>query len=139
MRMTDIQKKINKIAGKYHIQVIYAFGSRAKEINLLIQGKKRTLSRSHSDLDIGIKTEHPLNVKDKADIAVFFEDLFEMPRVDVVVISEAPIPLAYKIVTGELIFARDETDEAEYQLLIMRMMADILPHLRSRRKLALGT
>lgn len=137
--MTKIQKKINRIAEKYHIQVIYAFGSRAKEINLLIQGKKRTLPRSHSDLDIGIKTGHPLNVKDKADIAVFFEDLFEMPQVDVVVISEAPIPLAYEIVTGELIFARDETDEAEYQLLIMRMMADILPHLRSRRKMVLGT
>jgi hypothetical protein len=29
--MTDIQKNIKTIAEKYHIQIIYAFGSRAKE------------------------------------------------------------------------------------------------------------
>lgn len=135
--MTDIQRKIKKIAEKYHIQIIYAFGSRAKEIARVLEGKKLSLTPSRSDLDIGIMPDNPLRVKEIADISVFFEDLFDLPRVDIVVVPAAPIPLAYQIVTGELLYVKDDRWEAEYQLMIMRMMADLRPHLRMKREMIL--
>jgi len=137
--MNSVKKQIKKLAETYGLQIIYAFGSRAKEILEVVEGKKLAASKTKSDLDIGIKPEKPLNIKEKVAIAIFFEDLFRLSKVDVVVIPEAPISLAFEIVKGEVLYAKDEKFEAEYQLTIMRMMADLMPHLRMKRKLILGT
>ncbi len=45
-----------------------------------------------------------------------FEDVFPAPRVDLVVLSEAPPFLALAAVSGELLVARDPVREANYQL-----------------------
>ena len=135
---TEIKEKISKIASKYHLQIIYAFGSRAKEVLDMMEGKISHLSSSPSDLDIGIKPEKPLTVEEKVEIAVFFEDLFDLPRVDAVVLPEAPILLAFKIVTGEILYRQDQTYEAEYQLYIMRRAAELLPFERLKQKMIMG-
>ena len=57
---------------------------------------------------------------------------------DVVVLPEAPVSLAVEIVLGEILYARDSTYEAEYQLYIMRMAADLLPYERAKQKMILG-
>jgi len=72
------------------------------------------------------------------EIGIFFEDLFDLPRVDVVVIPEAPVALAEAIVSGEVLYARDPTYEAEYQLEILRMAADLLPYETERQNVVLG-
>jgi predicted nucleotidyltransferase len=126
------------MAGQYGLQIIYAFGSRAKEALEVVEGRLERLSPIPSDLDIGVKPESPLSVEKKVEIAIFFEDLFDLPRVDVVVLPEAPVSLAVEIVTGEILFARDSTYEAEYQLYIMRMAADLLPYEREKQKMILG-
>jgi hypothetical protein len=79
-----------------------------------------------------------LNIDKIVEIAVFLEDLFQVPRVDVVEISEAPITLALEIVQGELLFARDVDFEAEYQLYIMSRAADLMPYEQLRQKTILG-
>jgi predicted nucleotidyltransferase len=126
------------MAGQYGLQIIYAFGSRAKEALEVVEGRLERLSPIPSDLDIGVKPESPLSVEKKVEIAIFFEDLFDLPRVDVVVLPEAPVSLAVEIVTGEILYARDSTYEAEYQLYIMRMAADLLPYEREKQKMILG-
>lgn len=136
--MAGIREKIGQIAAKYGLQIIYAFGSRAKEAKEVIEGYIEGLSSTPSDLDIGVKPERRLTVDEKVEIAIFFEDLFDLPRVDVVVLPEAPVSLAVEIVTGEILYARDSTYEAEYQLYIMRMAADLLPYERDRQKMILG-
>jgi predicted nucleotidyltransferase len=135
--MDSLVARIEKLAQKYGLEIVYAFGSRAKEIRRVVEGKQRNFSRSKSDIDIGIKPKKNLAVKEKAEIGVFFEDLFGVHRTDVVAIPDAPTPLAFAIVTGELLYAEDEKEEAEYQLMIMRTMADLQPHLAMRRKMAL--
>lgn len=129
-----IGREFENLARRYGLGIIYAFGSRAAELRNFIRGKKRALSRSASDLDIGVKPKRKLTVREKAEIGVFFEDLFGVARADVVSLPDAPVPLAFAVVTGELLYAEDKTEEAEYQLTIMRMMADLRPHLAMRRK-----
>jgi predicted nucleotidyltransferase len=138
MGKMDYKKKLASLAGKYGLQVIYAFGSRAKEIFNIVHQKKHLTTSSKSDLDIGIKPEKPLNVQEKVNVAIFFEDLFDIPRVDVLEIPEAPITLALEIVQGELLYACDENFEAEYQLYIMSRAADLMPFERLKQKTILG-
>jgi predicted nucleotidyltransferase len=136
--MPGIKEIIGQIAAKYGLQIIYAFGSRAKEALEVVEGRVERLSSTPSDLDMGVKPERPLTVQEKVEIAIFFEDLFDLPRVDVVVLPEAPVSLAAEIVLGEILYAKDSTYEAEYQLYIMRMAADLLPYERAKQKMILG-
>ena len=136
--MPGMKEKIGQIAAKHGLQIIYAFGSRAEEAKDVVEGRIERLSSSPSDLDIGVKPESPLTIETKVEIAIFFEDLFHLSRVDVVVLPEAPVSLAVEIVQGEILYARDSTHEAEYQLYIMRMAADLLPYERVKQKMILG-
>lgn len=135
--MNKLQREIKRLAGRYNLQLIYAFGSRAKEAFDLTHGKKAALQASSSDIDIGLKSGRPLSVEEKVKIAVFFEDLFGVPRVDVVMLPEAPVMLALEIVQGELLFAEDDQYEAEYQLYIMRRAAELAPFERMKKDLIL--
>jgi hypothetical protein len=136
--MPTIKEKIGQIAAQYALQIIYAFGSRAKEAREVVEGCIERLSSTPSDLDIGVKPERPLTVEEKAEIAIFFEDHFHLNRVDVVILPEAPVSLAVEIVLGEILYAEDSTYEAEYQLYIMRMAADLLPYEQAKQKMILG-
>jgi len=135
--VNKLQREIKRLAGRYNLQLIYAFGSRAKEAFDLTHGKKAALQASSSDIDIGLKSGRPLSVEEKVKIAVFFEDLFGAPRVDVVMLPEAPVMLALEIVQGELLFAEDDQYEAEYQLYIMRRAAELAPFERMKKDLIL--
>lgn len=134
----EMKEKITQFATQYRLQMIYAFGSRAKEALDLIEGRIECLTSTSSDLDIGVKPEKPLTVEEKVEIAIFFEDLFNVPRVDVVVIPDAPIFLALEIVTGEILYKQDATYEAEYQLFIMRRAAELIPYERLKQEMILG-
>jgi predicted nucleotidyltransferase len=134
----NYKAKLASLADEFNLQVIYAFGSRAKEIFHIIYQKKYKPAAAKSDLDIGIKPEKPLTVQEKVKVAIFFEDLFDVPKVDVVEIPEAPITLALEIVQGELLYAFDENFEAEYQLYIMSRAADLMPFERLKQKTILG-
>jgi len=134
----EIGNAIKGLASAYDLQIIYAFGSRASEARDLIAGTIGRLSPGASDLDIGVNSARRLTVQEKVEIAVFFEDLFGVSRTDVVVIPEATIALAFRIVTGELLYAQDLTYEAEYQLYIMRMAADLEPYEKEMTRLTIG-
>jgi len=136
--MSDIERQLKELARRYGIQIIYAFGSRAKEALEIIECKREVLSPGPSDLDIGIKPERKLTVEEKVEIALVLEDIFNIHRVDLVVIPEVRTFLAFRIVTGELLYAQDPVYEAEYQLYIMRKAADLLPYEKERQKMILG-
>ena len=133
-----MKEKIISLAAKYRLKIIYAFGSRAKEALNVIEGRMDLLPCTSSDLDIGVKPERLLTVEEKVEIALFFEDLFNVSRVDVVVLPDAPVFLALEIVIGEILYSQDDTYEAEYQLYIMRMAADLLPYEREKQKMIMG-
>jgi two-component sensor histidine kinase len=136
--MGNIKEEIKNIASRYGLQIIYAFGSRAKEASDLAQNRIEHLTSTPADLDIGVKPEKPLTVEEKVKIAILFEDLFDVSRVDLIVLPEAPVFLAFEIVTGEILYVQDSTYEAEYQLYIMRMAADLLPYEQLKQRMIMG-
>jgi len=136
--MEKIREQVKDIASRYDLQIIYAFGSRAKEALDMVEGRIEQVSSKPSDLDIGVKPEKPLTVEEKVKIAILFEDLFDVSRVDLIVLPEAPVFLALEIVTGEILYRQDSTHEAEYQLYIMRMAADLLPYEQMKQRMIMG-
>ena len=136
--MKKIKEQVKDIASQYGLQIIYAFGSRAKEALDMVEGRIEEVSSKPSDLDIGVKPEKPLTVEEKVKIAIVFEDLFDVSRVDLIVLPEAPVFLALEIVTGEVLYRQDSTYEAEYQLYIMRMAADLLPYEQMKQRIIMG-
>ncbi|HPL63224.1 MAG TPA: nucleotidyltransferase domain-containing protein [Syntrophales bacterium] len=132
------KEKISEMAEKYCLQMVYAFGSRGKEILDLVEERIDQLSATPSDLDIGVKSGKYLSVEEKVEIAIFFEDLFSLPRVDVVVLDEAPVFLALEIVTGELLYCRDEVFEAKYQLYILAQAGDLHYYQKEKTRMVLG-
>lgn len=133
-----MKEAIRRIATKYELQIVYAFGSRAKQALEAVEGRIERLPKGLSDLDVGIKARSPLTVEEKVEIGILLEDLFDVTRVDVVDLSEAPAFLAVDIVSGEVLFAQDATHEAEYQLFVLRRAAELVPYERARRQMVLG-
>ena len=135
--MTELEKRLEQIAGEYRLQLLYAFGSRAKEAFQFLKGALDRLAPADSDLDIAVKTRQRLTVEEKVEIALALEDLFGVLRVDLIVLPEVPTFVAYEGVTGELLYAEDDTLEGEYQLYIMRKAAELLPYEEARIKFVL--
>jgi uncharacterized protein len=135
--MGKLKADITELALLCDVQVMYVFGSRAREIQDLVEGRRGALAQTRSDVDIGVKTRRPLTIKEKVKMALAFEDLFGVPRVDLVFLDEAPSLLALEIVKGELLYARNPVYEAEYQLYIMRRAADLIPYERMKNKMLL--
>ena len=129
---------LEALAARYRLQLIYSFGSRAREALEFIEGRKLQLTPGASDLDIGVKSSTTLTVSEKVDLALELEELFAVSRVDLVVLAEVSTFLALEIVSGELLFAEDPYHEAEYQLYIMRKAAELMPYQRAKERMVLG-
>lgn len=129
-----IRSQLTGICRRYGIDILYAFGSRAKEITEWISGQKKAASHPMSDVDIGVlpQTERSLNVRDKVHLMADLEDLFEVGRVDLVVLSEASAFLALEVIQGEILYEVDPDRTAEYELYVMRRAGDLALFERER-------
>jgi predicted nucleotidyltransferase len=127
---------LQALANRYHLNAIYAFGSRCEEIRLQLAGKPFNRDFSGSDLDIGVQPAEKcrLSPKDKVTLAIELEDLFHVPRVDLVLLSEATPFLALDIIRGELIYCSDYDAQAEYELYVLRRAGDLAHFERKRRR-----
>jgi predicted nucleotidyltransferase len=129
------------LAEDFGLADVYVFGSRAAE---LVQGTDSVESArppaGEPDLDIGVRpiTGRRLSARRRAELVVALEDLFDVPRVDLVVVPEAPPFLALAVISGELIYCRDSTDQAEYELYVLRRAGDLAPFEYERRAHILG-
>ena len=133
--MKERKKNLNQIAVKFDLDIIYTFGSHAKEVLEWVEGKGLTFSVPPlSDVDIGVKPslEVELSVKEKVHLALALEDLFSVNRVDLVVVTEADPFLAANIIRGERIYSKDEPEADEYDLYILRRAGDLVPLERER-------
>ncbi len=139
--MNEQSKKLGQIAKDFSLEIIYAFGSHAKDAAAWVEGKMNKLSFAPgSDLDIGVKPARDikLDIEQKVELALLFEDLFSAPRVDLIVIPEVDPFIAANIIRGERIYAQDEDLANEYDLYILRRAGDIAPIERERIALIFG-
>lgn len=117
-----------------NIDILYAFGSRAREVQELVSGARESLPPSISDVDIGIvpAAGMRLSAREKAGIASALEELFGATRVDLVVLSEADPFLAANVIRGERLFCADGYKADELELYVLRMAGDLAPFERER-------
>lgn len=125
-KTTPIERELQEICRQYQVDILYAFGSRAKEALAMLRGEIDTLSDRPSDLDIGAKPNRAASwgVWDKVGLAQDLEDLFHIHRVDLVSLADAGPYLAAEIIAGERLFADDSYLADEYDLYIWRRVAD---------------
>ncbi len=136
----DIQERLCALAGQYDLVAIYVFGSRAIEIAARVSGEEVEAAHPSSDADIGVLPARGrcLTARERVELMLELEDLLEVSRVDLVILSEASPYLALDVVRGELLCATDLDAEAEYQLYVLRRAGDLAPFERERWRIILA-
>jgi predicted nucleotidyltransferase len=136
----DIQERLCAITRQYGLVAIYAFGSRAIEIATRVSGEEVEAALPSSDADIGVLPAcgRRLTARERVELMLELEDLLEVTRVDLVILSEASPYLALDVVRGELLCATDLDAEAEYQLYVLRRAGDLAPFERERWRMILS-
>lgn len=121
------------------VSILYAFGSRAREISSWLEQTDQQLSPSSSDVDIGARAAPDVfwSVRGKVELALALEDLFGCPCVDLVVLNEADPFVATEVIRGERLFARDSYEADEYDLYVLRRAGDLAPLEQERMNLVL--
>lgn len=134
--------ELTELADRYDLADVYVFGSRADEFKPTPDLDRAEFDRPtpDADLDIGIRSRkgRHLSARQRAELTVALEDLFDVPRVDVVIVPEASPYLALAVISGELIYCHDADDQAEYELYVLRRAGDLAPFERERREQLLG-
>jgi len=130
------EKLLSRLCEKYGINILYAFGSRGPAAaRFILSGE--AMPPSSSDLDIGVLPRNPFSVKEKVQLALDLETLFDVSRVDLVILPEADPFLAANIIRGERLYANDSYLADEYDLYILRRAGDLAPLERERMELIL--
>ena len=139
-RQTKMKSQLQEICKNYHVEIMYAFGSRSREIKGVIEGEKTVRNTVSSDADIGIKAFKGsyLSVRQKARLMAELEDLFGVSRVDLVILAEADSFLAANVIRGERLHCEDDYTADEYELYVLRRAGDLAPLETERLRFIFG-
>ena len=117
---------IREIAKAYpQVILAYLFGSR-------VQGSLGP----QSDYDIALAVDRNASKASlRADLGSALARKLGSDKVDIVLLNEASIDLAFAIISqGELLYEREDCARVDYEAQIMNMYFDYLPFLRMARK-----
>lgn len=136
----SLSDRLAELARSYSVETVYVFGSRSREIAARLQGVTPASDSAHSDVDIGADPRPgvKLAAKRRAELAIKLEDLFEVDRVDLVILPEAGAFLALDVIRGEILYCEDPLRQAEQELYVLRRAADLEPFERERRRMTMG-
>lgn len=132
--------KIAQLCEKFGIEILYAFGSRAREVCAAVEGVADLEESSLSDVDMAMKLlpDRKMSVREKVELAMNLEDLLGVGKVDLVLLSEADPFIAVNIIRGERLFSSDERCADEYDLYVLRRAGDLAPFEQLRIKSVLN-
>jgi predicted nucleotidyltransferase len=127
---------LTALAERFGLDAIYLFGSRASEVAAFARGQADLNTDAASDVDVAVlpRRNRQLSARDKVRLAAALEDLWDVGRVDLVVLPEANPFLTVDAVAGECMYARDPDALAEYELYVLRRAGDLAPFERARRR-----
>ena len=143
--MSEVQQEertstLARLCQESRVDILYAFGSRAREVQEWLEGKRASLPASPADVDVGVKPAQGvrLSIHDKVRLALALEDLWGVTRVDLVSLPDADPFVAANVIRGERLYARDTYEADEYDLYVLRRAGDLAPLERERMALILG-
>lgn len=117
-----IASRIRRLLAKFpEVKVVYLFGSH-------VEGPTGPLS----DYDFGVLVEDAQDIPMlRARLAHELGHILGTDRIDVVILNQAPIELAYAVIAqGRPTYQRDEATRVEYEARVMSCYGDYLPVLR---------
>lgn len=132
--MNELQESIASLCRRFRVSSLYAFASRAKEAAARVRGERVSGGPMESDLDIAVQPAAGalLDPEDRVRLMQALEDLFEVPRVDLVILPRADAFLAADAVRGELLYCDDEDLQAREELYYLRRAADLAGFEKAR-------
>jgi predicted nucleotidyltransferase len=122
----SLQRRIEAIVdAQAQVRLVYLFGSQ-------VGGEIGPLS----DVDMGVLLARDASVaRVRAQLAHLFSAALEGNSVDLVILNQAPIELAYAVIAqGKIIYQRDRAERVEYEADVMSRYGDYLPFLRAQRQ-----
>jgi predicted nucleotidyltransferase len=80
---------LKEIRRRYSIDTIYAFGSLGKELKMFAAGAGHIDLSKEADFDVAVKItpQKSLSVRQKSQLTIDLEELFQLTRLDLVVIN----------------------------------------------------
>jgi predicted nucleotidyltransferase len=138
--MNDLRTKLADICRRYGVTSLYVFGSRASEVAARVSGEEVVPARPQSDGDFAVQItkESGLRGFARGGLLMDLEELFELPRADLVVLNDVDPFIALEAVRGELLFCADPDVQAEEELFILRRAGDLEPFETERIRLVLA-
>lgn len=132
--MNEIQIALENLCRRHGITSLYVFGSRAGEIAARARGEDATSTNPDSDGDFAAQFGEGRRARGLALGGVIsdLEDVFDLPRADLLVLNEADPFMALEAVRGELIYCLDLDVQAEEELRILRVAGDLAPYQKQR-------
>jgi predicted nucleotidyltransferase len=144
MNVTDVKSEnfmetLEDTCRKHNIVDLYVFGSRSREIAERVRGEAIQSAPSTSDVDIGVlpREVSQFGPLERVSLSIDLEDLFDAPRVDLIVLPEADPFLALDVIRGELLFTDDADRQARYELFVLRRAGDLMPFKKQRIRMIL--
>lgn len=138
--MDDIDRLrngIKTIADEVAIDMVYLFGSRAESDAHSECLPDAAKVGPLSDYDLGVLLHRTLATDTahlKAQFAAAMTALLGTDLVDVVILNETPIELAYAVIAqGQILYERSVATRVEYEGFVLGLYGDYLPVLREQR------
>lgn len=106
----------------------------------IINQTRCSAGHSPSDIDVGVLPLPGVKMgpREKVRLTIELEDLLQVKKVDLVVLTEADPFLAANVIRGERIYCEDEYAADEYGLYILRRAGDLIPLEEERIRLIMG-
>ena len=132
---SKVFQKLELICEHYGICALYVFGSRAQEIANFVKGTGKIDSSCSADVDLGIMPIKGslLTPRNRIKATIALEDLFEVSRIDLILLPEAPPFLCLDVIDGELLYTSDSDETARYELYVLRRAGDLAFYERQKR------
>jgi uncharacterized protein len=133
----SLNDKLKSICEACNVVDLYVFGSRAKEMAVMVETGAVPTENSTSDVDIAIRPAHDvrLSIKEIIRLTLSLEEALQVNRVDLVILPKADPFLALEAIRGELLYTRNAVDQARYELYVLRRAGDLAPFKRARMEL----
>lgn len=127
--MENRLEKLQIIAKRYGVALIYLFGSQAKKGLDYLYGKFCKIKKG-SDLDIGIVfKKFPYDVNEKfriyGNLYVDLANLFEPFNIDLIFLQEVNSLLQLEAIKGFAVYVEDEIFQEDYEELVMKKAEDL--------------
>jgi len=138
--MNNLKTNLADLCHRYGVTSLYVFGSRASEIAARVAGEQAVPAHPESDGDFAVQVADTSDLRGfaRGGLLMDLEELFGLPRADLVVLNDADPFIALEAVRGEPLFCADLDQQAEEELFILRRAGDLEPFEKERVRLILA-